>query len=315
MDVRQLRYFIAIVECGSISRAAQRLNVAQPSLSLHVRNMEEGMGVKLLFRTAQGVQATEAGALLLHHAREIVSRFEEVEHAIRGVDAEPTGEVAIGLPSSIAEVLGVPLVRAARVEFPKIKLRVAEAMSGYVLDWLRQGRVDLGLLYAFVEDRELRSTGVLTETLVLFGAVDDPAVTDLASASDTIGMKQLAGMPMILPSPGHGLRDLVEQQAAKADVDITTQWEIDAYSAIKSLVGDGLGLSILPDHSVAAEVAAGRLHAWRFDPPFQRTVHIVEPANRPATAAMRAVERLCRRTLRVLVRDGVWGEARMRTSV
>lgn len=273
------------------------------------------MGVKLLFRTAQGVQATEAGTLLLHHAREIVSRFEEVERAIRGADAEPAGEVAIGLPSSIAEVLGVPLVRAARVEFPKIKLRVAEAMSGYVLDWLRQGRVDLGLLYAFVEDRELRSTGVLTETLVLFGSVDDPAVTDMASVTDTIGMKQLADMPMILPSPGHGLRDLVEQHAAKADVRITAQWEIDAYSAIKSLVGDGLGFSILPDHSVAAEVAAGRLRAWRFEPPFQRTVHIVEPANRPATAAMRAVERLCRRTLRTLVRDGAWGEARMRTSV
>lgn len=315
MDVRQLRYFIAIVECGSISKAAQRLNVAQPSLSLHVRNMEEGMGVKLLFRTAQGVQATEAGALLLHHAREIVGRFEEVERSIRSADAEPAGEVAIGLPSSIAEVLGVPLVRAARAEFPKIRLRVAEAMSGYVLDWLRQGRVDLGLLYAFVEDRELRSTGLLTETLVLFGSVDDPAVTDMASASDTIGMKQLASMPMILPSPGHGLRDLVEQHAAKAGVGISAQWEIDAYSAIKSLVGDGLGFSILPDHSVASEVAAGKLRAWPFDPPFQRTVHIVEPANRPATAAMRAVERLCRRTLRTLVRDGAWGEARMRTSV
>lgn len=273
------------------------------------------MGVKLLFRTAQGVQATEAGALLLEHAREIVGRFEEVEHAIRGVDAEPVGEVAIGLPSSIAEVLGVPLVRAARVEFPKIKLRVAEAMSGYVLDWLRQGRVDLGLLYAFVEDRELRSTGVLTETLVLFGSVDDPAVTDLSPTSDTISMKRLAGMPMILPSPGHGLRDLVEQQATKADVDITTQWEIDAYSAIKSLVGDGLGFSVLPDHSVTAEVKAGKLRAWRFDPPFQRTVHIVEPAHRPPTAAMRAVERLCRRTLRRLVQEGAWGEARMRTSV
>jgi len=315
LDVRQLRYFIAIVESGSISRAAQRLNVAQPSLSLHVRNMEADLGVALLFRTAQGVQATEAGATLLAHARDIVARFEEAERAIRDTDAEPAGEVAIGLPSSIAQVLGAPLVRAARAELPRVRLRVAEAMSGYVLDWLRQGRVDLGLLYAFVEDRELRSTGILTETLVLFGATGEPEIHAMSPPGRSVGMAQLAGLPLILPSPGHGLRDLVDDQAARAKVSLTTGWEIDAYGAIKSLVADGLGFSVLPDHSVAAEVGAGTLRSWAFEPAFQRTVHIVEPADRPLTTAMRAVERLCRRTLRDLVRAGAWGQARMRVSV
>ncbi|MDX7953911.1 LysR family transcriptional regulator [Lichenihabitans sp. Uapishka_5] len=174
MDLRQLRYFVAIVQSGSISRASQALNVAQPALSLHIRNMEADLGVPLLFRTPQGVQATEAGLVLLRHARTILSQFEAADREVRGTATEPTGEVRLGLPSTISRILGVPLVLAARARHPKVVLRVAEAMSGYVLEWLRAGRVDLGLLYQCVEDKDLRSIGLLTEPLVLFGPVVAP---------------------------------------------------------------------------------------------------------------------------------------------
>ncbi|MEJ8630039.1 CoA transferase [Sphingomonas sp. I4] len=281
----------------------RRAALAQPACPQH----GSGSGRRAAVSNGTGRPGDGGGATLLAHARDIVARFEEAERAIRDTDAEPAGEVAIGLPSSIAQVLGAPLVRSARAELPRVRLRVAEAMSGYVLDWLRQGRVDLGLLYAFVEDRELRSTGILTETLVLFGATGEAEIHGMSPPGRSVGMAQLAGLPLILPSPGHGLRDLVDDQAARAKVSLTTGWEIDAYGAIKSLVADGLGFSVLPDHSVAAEVAAGALRSWAFEPAFQRTVHIVEPADRPLTTAMRAVERLCRRTLRDLVRAGAWG--------
>ena len=90
MDLRQLRYFVAIVQCGSISRASLQLNIAQPALSLHVRNMEADLGLPLLFRTPQGVQPTEAGLILLRNARLIIEQFEQAQREIRGSAAEPT---------------------------------------------------------------------------------------------------------------------------------------------------------------------------------------------------------------------------------
>ena len=114
MDLKQLRYFVAIIQCGSITRASLQLYVAQPALSLHIRNMEADLGVPLLFRTSQGVQPTEAGVILLRNAQIILAQFEQAETEIKGSTAEPAGGVRLGLPSSISQILGVPLILAAR---------------------------------------------------------------------------------------------------------------------------------------------------------------------------------------------------------
>ncbi len=311
MDLKQLRYFVAIVQCGSITRASALLNVAQPALSLHVRNMEADLGTPLLFRTPQGVRPTEAGAILLRNARAILAQVEHAQAEIRGSAAEPAGEVRLGLPSSISQILGVPLVLAARERYPKVGLRVAEAMSGYVLDWLRAGRVDLGLLYGLVEDRGLRSVSLLSEELVLFGPAgagdgfEDEGARPLAAVADRA---------LVLPGPGHGLRDLLDARAAAEGARLAPRIEIDSYASIKTLVERGLGISVLPAHAVRAEVEAGRLRCWAFDPPLVRTVYLALPTDRPLSHAARAVEDLCRATLADLVRSGAWHAARMRVA-
>ena len=313
MDLKQLRYFVAIVQCGSITRASLHLNVAQPALSLHIRNMEADLGVPLLFRTPQGVQPTEAGGILFRQAQVILGQFEQAQAEIRGSAAEPAGEVRLGLPSGISPILGVPLILAARERYPKVSLRIADAMSGYVLDWLRLGRVDLGLLYDLVEDRGLRSIGMLSEELVLFG----PPQADPGSGDGGGGGKPLAAMAdpsLILPSPGHGLRDLLDEKAAAQGVRLMPGIEIDAYGAIKTLVERGLGLSVLPAHAVQKEIGEGRLRAWSFDPPLMRTVYLVLPTDRPLSHAVRAIDALCRATLAELVRSGVWHAAQMRVT-
>lgn len=311
VDLRQLRYFAAIVASGSISRASLALNVAQPALSLHIRNMEADLGVPLLFRTPQGVQATEAGLILLRHAKIILGQFDDAEREIRGVATEPSGEVRLGLPSTISQILGVPLVLAARKHCPKVTLRVAEAMSGYVLEWLRTGRVDLGLLYRFVEDRELRSIGLLTEHLALFGPESGGPLPE----AKPVPFAALAELPLILPSPGHGLRDLLDERAAELGVPLRTDIDIDAYSAIKALVAKGLGYSVLPVHALQREIEAGQVRSWPFAPALSRTVHLVLPTTRPLSHASRAIEQLCRVTLRDLVRSGEWHAAQMRVTV
>ncbi|MDX7953910.1 LysR substrate-binding domain-containing protein [Lichenihabitans sp. Uapishka_5] len=122
-------------------------------------------------------------------------------------------------------------------------------------------------------------------------------------------------MPLILPSPGHGLRDLIDARGAELGVALHTVIDIDAYPAIKALVMKGLGYAILPAHALQREIDAGDASCWALEPALSRTVHLVLPTNRPLSAAARAVEDLCRLTLRDLVRSGVWHGAQMRISV
>lgn len=305
MDLRQLRYFVTIVEVGSFSRAAHRLRVAQPALSQHVRNMELDLGVELLFRSPQGVRPTEAGETLVRHARLILGQMEVAREAVRRGQVEPEGEVRFGLPGTVSQMLCVPLISAARRRYPKIRLRVAEAMSGFVLDWLRDGKIDLGVLYRSVNERTLEARHVLSEDLCLLGPAEP---MDGGHPPDgPVPFAMLEQLTLILPSHGHGLRDLIEERALAEGARLRTVIDIDTYGQIKLLVQGGLGYSILPAAALRTEVQEGLLKIWPMGVPvLSRDLHLVRPADRPLPSAVTAIENLAYLTLVRLVREGTW---------
>lgn len=306
MDIRQLRYFVAIVEAKSFSRAAIALRVAQPALSLHVRNMEADLGTTLLLRTPQGVLPTDAGRLLLERARSIIAEFEATLRAVAEHDSEPAGEVRLGLPGTLGEMLSVPLILAVRERFPKIRLKIAEAMSGYVLEWLYDGRVDLGLVYIPVDERGLRSSPILTEEMRLFAHVSGVAGIE-TPADGAVDLSTLHALPLVLPSVGHGLRSLLDEEIGRLGLELPTVIEVDSYSAIKEIVGRGLAYSVLPENAVAREPDTARFRTWPIgSPPLSRTVHLVRPYDRPSGKAAEAVEQLCVAELSKLVGTGLW---------
>ncbi len=218
MDLRQLRYFVAIVEQGSFSRAAQVLNIAQPALSAHVRNMEADLGMQLLLRSAQGVMPTEAGTTLLRNARLVIEQVATAEAEVRGHAAEPRGEVHIGIPGTISQKLAVPLILAVRQRYPGIKLRIAEAMSGFVLDWLRAGHVDLAILYIPAVDRRLASECLCVEQLCLLG----PAGSRSGPHGSSIDFGNAIELPLILPGRAHGLREMLERLALSRNASLNS---------------------------------------------------------------------------------------------
>ncbi len=306
MDIRQLRYFVAIVEARSFSRAAQRLHVAQPALSLHVRNMESDLGIELLSRTPQGVAPTEAGLLLLQRARDIIADFESALLEVKDFKSEPAGEVHLGLPGTVAELLAVPLILNTRERYPKVRLKIAEAMSGFILDWLHEGRIDLGVLYLPIAERGLRSTAIATEQLYLF-APPKFELSDLPPPGTAVGFSSIVELPLILPGPSHGLRALIEAEVEKLDLDLSTVIDVNSYKAIKALVHRRQGFSILPANSIADDVAAGSLMSWPIgEPPFGRTLHMVQPFDKPMTKAASAVMELCEETLADLIASEQW---------
>lgn len=306
MDIRQFRYFVAVVEARSFSRAAQTLHVAQPALSLHVRNMEADLGTELLLRTPHGVIPTEAGLVLLERARDLIADFESARHAVQAFASEPAGEIHLGLPGTIAELLAVPLILRTRERFPKVRLKIAEAMSGFVLEWLHAGRIDLGVLYLPICKRGLRSTPIATEQLYLFAPSDFDS-GNLPRDGSPLGFAEIVELPVILPGPSHGLRTLIDSELEKHGLELSTIIDVNSYNAIKTLVQHGEGVSILPANAIAEGVASGVFRSWPInEPPFGRTVHLVQPFDRPLSPAADAVQELCKETLYDLRDTGRW---------
>lgn len=301
MDLRQLRYFTAIVEQGSLSKAATKLRVAQPALSQHLRHMEDELGIALLHRGTRGVQATEAGERLLERARRILGEFAELRDNVRGEAVAPGGEVRIGLPGTMSEQLSVPLIEAARERYPAIRIRILEAMSGFVLDWLRKGEVDLAVIYSTSDPKGLGTHHVLTEELCLFGAAAARMLPD------PISLPEALGLDLILPGPGHALRDQIDEAAASVAATVHAAIEIESYAQIKRLAERGLGYGILPRMAIRAQERAGVFRTWQIEQPaLYRKVYLAYSTERPLMAATRAIGRLSWEILRGRVADESW---------
>ncbi len=305
MDLRQLRYFAKVVESGSFSKAANQLHVAQPALSQHVRHLEEELGVVLLHRSSQGVKATEAGERLLAHAKRILADFAEITDSVRGKAVSPRGVVRFGMPGTVGEILAVPLIEAAKQRYPDIRIRVVEAMSGYVLDWLKRGELDLAMIYATSDPRGLVVHHGLSEDICLFAVPKLAAEADLPG--ETVTLAAAAQLPLIVPGLGHGLRELIETVAAEQSVDIVPAIEIDSYAQIKKLARRGQGFGILPLTAVSEEAGRGEFQVWRFKAPgITRKVYLSYSAERPLYTAPRAIGQLAWEILRQLVESGTW---------
>jgi len=303
MDIRQLRYFIQVAERGSFSRAADHLRVAQPALSKHIQEMESELGVRLLDRSARGVSTTEAGERLLAHAHRILAEFAEIPDSVRG-EATPRGEVRLGLPGTVSELVATPLIEAARARYPQLRIRIVEAMSGYIREWLMRGEIDLAIVYSAGDPRGLAVRHVLSEEICLFAA--PKALAGPPPHGREIALGPAAALPLILPGPRHGLRELLDDRAGAAGVALDPAIEIDSYSQIKSLAQRGLGFGVLPRMAVEHERRARAFRLWRFDPQITRDVYLAYSTDRSLRNASRAVAGLAWDILRGLVREGAW---------
>lgn len=309
MDVRQLRYFAVIAELGSVSAAAHRLGVAQPSLSQHVKHLELELGVTLLVRSPRGVIPTESGQILLAHAKSILDAVDLAVADVRNTSSELKGAVSLAIPSSAGNVLSVPLCETVQHAYPSITLRVMEAMSGHVQEWLVQGQVDLGILYDDRRVKHLRAVPLLEEDLYLIASPDNwsEAVGDDGIALTSIALDDCADLGLVLPHRTHGLRETVEQFARARGISLRVPTELDSLTNIKGLVARGSGFSILARAAVVEELQRKSLIAVPIcNPVVKRTVYLVRNPSRPVTQAVHKVERLIVEIVRELVTKGRW---------
>ncbi|HEX8956766.1 MAG TPA: LysR substrate-binding domain-containing protein [Burkholderiaceae bacterium] len=303
MELRQLRYFVAIVDHGSISRAAQVLHIAQPALTQQIRQLEEELAVQLLHRSAQGVLATDAGKTFYEHAQAILKQVGDARSAVAQAADKPAGTVALGIPQSVSGALALPLLVAVRETYPEISLQLTEELSGNLVEQLRSGRINLAVLF---DDGQLHafSTEPLVEEEMMFVTKSD---SRFAVDGESLTLAEALARPLILPSPQHGVRPRIEAVVRAAGLELRDVTDINSVAILKSAILADLGATILPLAPLLSEIERGAMRAQHIaDSRLSRTVVLGSSRNIPLTNAAAAVQRLVLSVTRELCTEGRW---------
>ncbi len=296
MDLKQIEYFVRVAELGGFTRASAALGIAQPALSRQVRLLEVELRQSLLTRDGRGAVPTEAGRLLLAHGRGILHQVERAREELGRLRGALAGRVAVGLPTSLARVLTVPLARAFSQQMPDASISISEGLSTTMLESLVNGRLDIALLYNARPSPDIEITPLQQEELFLVQSCEHARAR--SQASGPIRMQALALLPLVIPSRPNAIRMRVESEMAAIGCSPRIALEIDGVSAILDLVADGAGSAILSRNAVASAVDPQRfrLRALR-DPSLRAQISLAVSAQRPATLTQTATQSLIADTL------------------
>lgn len=303
MDVAQLKTLIHVAELGSLSKASDRLHVVQPALSRQIKLLEQELGVFLFERHGRGMVVTEAGREVLEHATRIMAELDAIRNSVSSGRAAYKGTVAIGMTPTVAEIMTVPLVRKVKEYHPALGLRVMSAFSGHLLDWLQRGELEIAISYNPQPVKTLRIEPIMMENLMYVTAGNGEKQT----SSEPVKFITLADVELVLPSPRHGLRSIVDECARHAGIVLTTGVEADSLGAMIDLVRGGFGATILPLAPIFSLVSVGQLNATPLiDPTPTRKLVIVCPADRSVSAPARFVGDMFRSLASDLVSEKIW---------
>ncbi len=243
MELRHLRYFVAVAEELHFGRAAARLNMAQPPLSQQIRQLEEELGVQLFLRDKRSVSLTEAGRTFLAETRKTLAQADRSVHVVRQAERGEIGRLVIGFISSATYSVFPDILRSFRMRYPKIEVVLDEATTERQLNSLRDNKMDIGFMRAPIEDKSLTLISVVREPIVA-------AVPDFhpLAKMQAIDLRRLAGEPFIsLPRkllPGY--YDQIAQACRKAGFELRVSQEARQVHTIISLVAAGMGVALVP---------------------------------------------------------------------
>jgi LysR family transcriptional regulator, nitrogen assimilation regulatory protein len=304
MRLRQLESFITVCELGSISRAAERLHVAQPALGLQLRGLEDELGAQLVERHARGVEPTPAGLIALDWARQTLAGIRAVKEQLRSLSTGLTGPVTLGLTPSAATAFALPILLAAQRELPNLRLHLAEAVGHVLKEWVQAGRVDLALVFD-AAGTENDSQQLLTERLYFVTASGGPV-----GSAGPITMAEALEQPLAMSAASDSLRKSVEAAARDLGVALRIEFQVQSIAVILKLVRSGIASTVLPMPMVMDGVRDGTLVARRIEAPaLARYLRWAVSEASPQLAAVREVQRLAEQVVRQGSTDPLLREA------
>lgn len=305
MDLRDLRCVEAIADTGSFVHAARRLNMSQPSVSARMRSLEATLGLTLFAREPRGVSLTLEGAELLAHARRILRQIRDAEEDLAALQRSPVGLVRLGLPTSLTGSLALPLLERCFAELPHVKVRVVESMSGYLLQWLREERLDLAVTFGHVAPAGVDIEPLAREELLLV-AQNAEALARYTDADGTVPLRRLADIPLVLPGPEHGLRSLISEQSRQQAITLNVIVEIDALGEIRRLVSRGVGCTVMSSAAFADSGGTDLAAAIIRRPSISRVVNIAAGSGRVPSRATKEIAQRLRQCVFDLARENAY---------
>jgi LysR family tcuABC transcriptional regulator len=240
MELRQLRYFVRVVELGSMGRAAQDLGVHTSALSQQISRLEGELSTRLLQRSTTGVVPTDAGLAFFQQAQLALRHADDAARAAR--QARLAGHVSVGLAPSTSAVLAMPLMQAMRDRYPDVRLRLVESLSGNLAALLNSRQLDLAVLFETESARRWSVLPLLEERLFLIGRRDMPGMPNGRS----VRIAQLSRLPLVLPSGTHGLRAIVDTAFARERCEAHVVLEIDGLAVLMDAVRAGIAATVQP---------------------------------------------------------------------
>ncbi|AOY92608.1 LysR family transcriptional regulator [Cupriavidus sp. USMAA2-4] len=244
MELRQLRYFVQVVELGSMGQAAQKLGVVTSALSQQISRLESELSTRLLQRTSTGVVPTDAGLAFWRQAQ---LALRHADDAVRAAQlARLSGHVSVGMAPSTITVLGLPFLQAMRERYPDIRLHLVESLSGNLGAMIGARQLDLAVLFQTAAGQRWSVTPLLTERLFVIAR---PGLPGLPSTATT-RLSALRDLPLILPSSPHGLRSVLNAAFLRSRCQPNVVAEIDGLAMLMDAVRAGLGATVQPGAAV-----------------------------------------------------------------
>lgn len=257
LDNYRVQVFRAVAEQASFRRAAEQLHLSQPSVSQHVRQLEEELGVKLLERGASGVEITPAGEVVLGFARKASRLSHDAMAALATLEGKPGGDLKLAASTTVAQyVLPAILGRFSR-ENPRVRLNLRSGNTERVVSWIATGEAELGIIEGPADRKEIFTERFLEDRLVLVVAREHPW-----SKSQLVDLETLAAAPMLMREQGSGTRRVLERALKKAGLrlgQLRIAMELDSTEAIVAGVEAGLGVGFVSEWAIRKELRLGTL--------------------------------------------------------
>jgi LysR family nitrogen assimilation transcriptional regulator len=296
MDTRRLRYFVAIVDRGTITRAAEALHLAQPALSQHVAALEADLGQKLLERSRRGVTPTAAGRSLYRYAQGILRLEDAARHEIGDESASPAGTVTIGLANySPASALVVPVLQLVRQRYPRIVLRILETLTVVHSQAIKMGQIDAALIYDPGHLRGVRFERLSTDDLYLVASRRTPVP---GATATQVAAEHLGGLDFMLPSRTHTIRALTEQLLRQKGLELRVVAELENARPLLHAVAVGVGVTVMPRPAAESMFPGDQFVLRRIvEPSVSVPFALATPEEQPLSAAADAVIELLREAI------------------
>lgn len=292
MNIRRLRYFLKIVDLGSLTGAAEVLHIAQPALSQQLSTLEEEFKQRLVVRSKQGVTPTAAGLVLYRHAQTILRQLEQACSDVSSAGVNLSGPVSIGLaPGTAASALALPLLKAVRASYPGIVLYINENFGTTLSELIMNGRMDMAVLYGFNTIPELEYTPLQNEQMYLVSPADDTRGGDESEPLADIALAEIYDLDLLLPRSYNVVRKLVDAAFMRAQRTPRVVAEIESLATLGAAVLAGVGSTILPGSTASALAASGNVCLRRIvHPVIEASLALCLSSHLPLSAPAQAVK-------------------------